>query len=690
MPNRTLAFAYAACAVFATVLAFLLAATAERTLLVLDSPEMVWISANDGTYDTDEVATSVQRVAEEHDTAIGYAILDVHEPDAKAHLYLTVPDPESAQADWAEEYPAFGSDFAIDTHPFSDFGEVGPNGYYLVFGSAEVEQELRAVLAEHGLHEAPGTQTTELWHFFTSGHLFHLLAVALLGSVTAAGAGVLLGARDYGVMRLQGRSYLSILGNDLLKVARLAAIVLPLVALGALAFLGAYNGWNQLGVYTRMSLTFFGILAVPCLLAHAAVLGLVHTTGILPSLKGRLPVRTTNAAIYLVRVPVMVVALTILTSVAAYAQNVRDQEVALDLYEEQGEASFLSLSANYGWSDDEAVDDELGPWLRAADTDGSMVLAVHGHPLPLAPSDAQGPGDEHLEHPLLIVNDTYLAEQEVLSPTGERHGPGEDVRVLVPEGSTVDTDALTEAVRTHWVEASGPPDDTVEVEVRPTAAGQTLFTYAAKRFDDPRPHLPLLREPVVVVLPNGDVFSDSSYVSHMTQGATVFPDPSVVAEYRSQNPEASRYLAMVETLATSARHEHAQHLNVLRNEVFNLVGAAAVLLLTAMAACVVHVRTRAQEIFARHISGWTFASTHRRLLLVEGAIALAFLGWATWDTLRKTAQFSDPLYGGPPGAMPSGAEPFYALGIVLACLAITVAALALFHHRIVREGASQA
>lgn len=690
VPNRTLAFAYSACAVFAAILSFLLAATAERTLFVLEGPEMVWISTNDGKYDTAEVAATVQRITEENDTSIGYAILDIHEPAAKAHLYLAISRPESPQAAWLEEYPAFGRGFTVDTHPFEDFGEVGPNGYYLVFGSEEIAQELRTALAGHGLHEAPGTQITEMWHFFAAGHLFHLLVVALLGTVTAAGAGVLLGTRDYAVMRLQGRSYLAILSGDLIKVARLTAIAFPLVALGTLAFLGAYNGWNQLGLYSWIALSFLGGLTASCLLTHAAVLGLVHTTGVLPSLKGRLPVRTTNAAIYLIRVPVMLVALIILTSVVTYAQNLRDQETALELYEEQGKASFLSLSANYGWSDHEAVDHELGPWLRATDIDGDMVLAVHGHPLQLTPFDPQHPGEGHLEHPLLIVNDTYLAQQEVLSPTGEPHGPGEGVRVLVPEGSTVDTEALAEAVRTQWVQASGTFDGAFEIEVLPTAADQTLFTYSAKRFDDPRPHLPLLHEPVVVVLPNGGVLSDSSYVNHMTQSATIFPDPEVVTEYRDLNPEASRYLAMVETLAISARHEHAEHLNILRSELFNLFGAGTVLLLTAMGACIVHVRTRAQEIFARHISGWSFLATHRRLLAVEGALALGFLSWVMWDTLRRTAMTFDPLYAGPIDAAPTRAEPLYAVVIVLLCLAATLASSALFHRRIVREGASQA
>ncbi len=692
MPNRTLAFAYAACAVFPVLIAFLLATTAERTMYVLEDARLVWISENDGTYDTDAVAASVRQVADDHGTSVGYVIADVNEPFSTAHLYLAVADAGSHHQRWlADGYPAFGRDFTVITHPVEDFGGVGPNGVYLVFGDAASEEALRAALAEHGLHEAAGTQVTQLWHYFTGGHLFNLLVVALLGSATATGAGVLLASRDYGVMRLQGRSYPDILGGDLLKVARLHAIALPVVAAAALVFLGLYNGWNQIGLYTLMALVFLALLTVPCLLVHAAVLGLVHSTGILPALKGRLPVRSTTAAVYLVRVPVLVLTLVVLGGVVGSAQDVRDQRQGLELLEDHGDTSFPSLSANYGWADPEAVDENLGPWLREVDAAGDMILTVHADPGEfLLPETGRPWSPPALDRPVLVVNDTYLAAEEVLSPSGERHGPGNTVRVIVPEHAREHTDDLVDGVTQVWLATNSHRGQTPEVEALAAADGQTLFTYAAKGTSDPQRFLPLVHDPVVIVLPNGAVLSDTDYVNYLTGRSTAFPDPGVVRDFREANPEASRYLSMVETLTVSALRDHHHSLNLLRSETFNLFGAGTVLLLTAMAACVVHVRTRAQEIFARHISGWTFAATHRRLLLVEGGLALAFLGWTTWETFRRTAVFADPLHGGPRELAPSEAEPFYALGVVLVCLVVTVAALSLFHRKIVREGASQA
>jgi hypothetical protein len=120
VPNRTLTFAYVVCAVFAAVIAFLLATTAERTIYVLEDSQLVWISENDGTHDNDEVAASVQRVADDHGTSVGYIITDVNEPSSVVHLYLAVADPASHHQQWLEDgYPSFGRDLTVTTQPMS-------------------------------------------------------------------------------------------------------------------------------------------------------------------------------------------------------------------------------------------------------------------------------------------------------------------------------------------------------------------------------------------------------------------------------------------------------------------------------------------------------------------------------------------------------------------------------------------
>ncbi|KOX24102.1 hypothetical protein [Nocardiopsis sp. NRRL B-16309] len=690
MPRRIIVFAHAALLFLASLIAFLFCAGVETTLqLPAERSASVWIVDNDGTHDIDAVAATVRRFSEDHDAAVGFVARDASDLAMQTHVYLAAPDPDSREARWLTDgYPSFNPGYTVDVHPLEEFADIGPNGYYFVFGAPEsAAAALEEALGVHGLSTAPGSTATELWHFFAGGHMLNLAVIALLVVASATAAGVLLASRDYAVLRLNGHSYGRILLADLAGIGRLWALLLPAATVAVLALLGLYNGWDQLWFFTRIALTCAALLAAAAVAVHALTLSLVHATAILPALRGRVPVRGTLAALYLVRVPVLVLALTLIGTVVSTAQTVRDQAVALELFTEHGDTSHLSLSPHYGWVDEDdfaALDATVGPWLRETDRRGEMVLAIR-----LSPEEWSRPTADAPDGEALVVNDTYLAEQRVTAPDGSRYGPDDGVRVLLPESRAADEDAVTEHVR-GWLDMVSGDADPPPVSVLPSADGQTLFTYGS-RSTGPSPFLPQVTDPVVVALPNGGVLSDTSYANHLTSRATVFPDPSVPMAFRAENPDAARYIIAVETLTTTARHDLDVHRTILRSELFNLVGVGAVLMVTAIGACLVYVRTRAQHIFVRHISGWTFAATHRRLLLAEAGIAAAFAGWATVDTFAALAAQNDPTGYTPPGqALATGAEPFYALGIALASLAITVAALAHFHRRIVREGASQA
>lgn len=689
MPNRTIAFAHTAFLLLAALIAALLLATWELSLPTAQHSAVVWIVEDDGTSDGGRVAETVERVADEQGVAIGFTVPDVRTPESLSHLYLAVGDPDSRYADWLTEgYPSFNPATELRVHPMGGLAERSPRGYYLVFGPPENARVLTDALAEHGLRPNAGGSEARLWQSFLGGPLFNVLALALLVGVTAVGAGVLLGSRDYAVQRLLGRSYGRILLRDLGQVARLWGAALPGVALVALACLGLYNGWNQLGFVSLIALVLAGVFAAVALAVHAAVLGLVHTTAILPAIKGRIPVRTTRAGAYLVRVPVLVLVLAVLGSVVHLAQTTREQHASLEVFARTGQTSHIALNGSIGFDAPETADSLLGPWLRRADREGRVVIADQHAPEAVVPVGSERPGFD-----VLVVNDTYLAEQEIVSPSGERYGPassGDRVRVLLPESHASHREDVERAMP-EWLRLqNGGEESGARAEVLPTADGQTVFTYGSS---DPfgQEELPFLRDPVVIALPNGAVLSDSTYVTYMTHEAVLFPDPDVVERAREADPRMAEYVNAVQPILNKAAGAYAADLTLLRIEAFNLVAATAVLLLAGIASCVIHVRTRAQTVFARHISGWGFVATHRRFLTVEAGISLGFVGWAAWDSLTTLRALRDPARHVPPELVPTtGLEPLYAVAIAATGFALTLGALAFFHRRIVREGSSQA
>src|SRR5699024_12698557 len=100
---------------------------------------------------------------------------------------------------------------------------------------------------------------------------------------------------------------------------------------------------------------------------------------------------------------------------------------------------------------------------------------------------------------------------------------------------------------------------------------------------------------------------------------------------------------------------------------------------------------RGHAILPRHLSGWTFPAIHRRCLLLEVAVALGVTSWATWDTLLTLKAMKDPAMHVPPSLVPTtGAEPFHAITITVAGLALTLGALVVFHRSTVRAEAARA
>lgn len=689
MLHRSITFIHICLLLLSAALSFFTVRAMEE-VIVSDYSALLWVVEDDGSSDVGQVVEAVETLARDEGVTVAFETPDLHDPGSVRHLYLAVGDESSQTAHWIDEgYPSFGHTMHTEVHPFADLAETDPRGFYLVFGPEEDVYLLQDALAELGMGGSAQVDSQNLhWDdFLFKGDLRTTFVVALLCTVTVVGSGVLLGARSYGVLRLNGHSYARILARDLIQLARLWAMAAPLLAFGVLAFLYLYNGLTQLALFAGVAVSVLAIFAAVALTAHALTLALLHTTDILAALKGRIPARSATWAAYAVRVPALVFVLTIIAAVVASANNVRLQQKSFDDFSQAGEASRIMLKGSVDFDEmDTVMEPVVGQWLRQADTEGQVVLTAQ------EPSDYLMPrGVPRPDFETLVVNDTYLAHQEILSPDGERYGAEDSVRILLPESLSDFESDLREGTR-QWLEfASGSDSDLeIEIQVLPTTDGQRVFTYGS---DEPERlnNRPYLENPVIIALPNGAVLSDAQYFSSATDAAIVFPEPEAVEASIAQ-PPLSIYVNGVQMVATSAADHHQELVRTLRLESFNLAASTAVLFMTGIAVCLIHARTHAQTIFARHISGWSFAAIHRRLLAVEGLIALVFTGWATWDTTATLRRREDPTIPllTVEDVPTTGVEPLLALGIAVTGLGLVIAVLAFFHHRIVREGASQA
>ncbi|MFH8463926.1 bacteriocin-associated integral membrane family protein [Streptomyces sp. NPDC017991] len=696
MLHRGVKFAHAVILAFSALFSFLFLKSFEDQW-VLGHEAVAQVTESRDTSSGRVIEQAIEAFARDHDVTVGRQELDLEHPDRSRDLYLT---PTGPRADWLEGgYPAFSPGQATTTRPLADISERDPRGLYYLFGDPDAVGPFLELLEQHGLtawHAQPASPD-QLSYAYGGSALAGSLVVVALVCVTMTGAGVLLSAKSYGVLRLQGMSLPAILARDLRRLARFWTVALAVVAVAATGLLAWYNHLAWFGLFALLTTATAAAFTALVLAVHAATLALTARTGILAALKGEIPARSTAVAAYLVRVPALLLALGIAAAVLQAGQDLARREDSLGVYEKAGNASSIRLNGSLGAPDAlKELEAKVGPWLRAADVDGQIILAGHKD---LARSrDARGiPADD-----LMVANETFLEQQKILAPDGHRYPAtsGGDGRILllVPEHLASFTDRLT-ALVPGLLSPSDPGRITPgQIDVRPTADGQKIFTYNARGTreagQDQLSDDSFFTDPVVIVVPNGtDHISDKGYTAYASQRGIVFPDPADITdgiEARELRDEVVGISPVAADAAQAIRDITADF----RLRLFNLAIALMVLLVTGIGVVIVHTRKNAQRIFARHLHGWTFTTTHRSLLAVEAAIVALLVSWLPY----QVHQYNQGLEQYEAMGIPAPRDPMTVTGqdltviagLVAVEIATTLAVLALFHRRIVKEGSTEA
>jgi hypothetical protein len=700
MLHRGIKFVHIAVLSFAAVLAFLFVRELDEDG-VLGNSAVIFVYDSEDSASGAQVARSIASFAEEHGVTVAREVPDLREPDGRRHLYMAAGgDPSGAGAWLNEGYPAFSSNITTDVHPIADIGQRDPRGHYYVFGPPEAADSLVAEFSDLGLRADVSHPLSygELATAYSNSVMYWSFWVIALAAVTLTGASVLLSARTYGILRLQGFSLVDLLVRDLRQLLAPWAVALGAVTAVALTFLGFYNGFAWLSLFAALAAVLAGVLLLLVLAAHAAVIALTFKVDVLRAVKGALPARAASVGVYLVRIPALLLALSAATDVAAVGRDMETRQENRAAYAEAGDAVTIRLNGGLS-GEKERVIEEIGPWLRRADSNGEVVLAGRRDLQSLAPGSHLPSGE------VLVVNETFLAEQPVLDPTGQRYTPvarngkaakADRVRLIVPESLRTHEAALTTAVT--GVLASDF-DPRTQLETLPAKSGQRIFTYnpgnqvynAAHSQKEDRS---LVRDPVLVVVPNGSHFvSDDGYTTFAAQEGIVFPDPDDVVR-AIQGNRLGVYVVALRPVAQNSALKMREVVTEFRVQLFNLALTVTVLLIAGVGICVIYARKNSQAIFAQHINGWRYVATHRFILGVEAAIAFLLATRVPFETWMRNKDLERIAASGAPLSRPLVELTGLDLGIIAGLVAVefgaVLLALAVFHGRIVREGATEA
>ncbi|MFF0448588.1 hypothetical protein ACFYT4_19610 [Streptomyces sp. NPDC004609] len=306
------------------------------------------------------------------------------------------------------------------------------------------------------------------------------------------------------------------------------------------------------------------------------------------------------------------------------------------------------------------------------------------------------------------MNDTFLAKQPVLDPTGRRYTPvprdgkapdSHPVRLILPESLGRQAAAITEAI--PYVLSSSFNRHTQLVTLR-AKSGQRLFAYnpgnqVYNAAHSPKEDRSLVRDPVLVVVPNGSKFlSDDRYTALATQEGVVFPNPDDVLSVIEADKanKLQTYVTAVRPVAQNFALKLRDAVNEFRLQLFNLVLAVTVLLIAGVGVCIIYSRKNAQAIFVQHISGWRYVVTHRFILSVEVALAVLLATRVPFETWLQNQELEKVAASGTPLLHPLVHLTELDLGIIAGLVAVELGAvllaLAVFHRHIVREGVTEA
>lgn len=698
MRHRGVKIVYAGMLVVSVLLAFLVLDDLDHEP-TLGETAKIWIQDTRGATDGAQTAQMIVSFARTHHVSVVREVQDFRNPDGLLHLYIATGDPGSAPAAWLQNgFSSFGRGVRVETHPFGQIGDRDPRGVYHVYGSGDAPEALRAEFARLGLtgdlvRPAGLGERIRRYELPPLGPAF---LVTALGVMLTVGASVLLSAKGYGVLRLQGWSVLSMFGRDLRRLGAFGLIAAASVAAVTLVVLGLYNGFARLGLFAMVAGGLAAVLSILALITHLGALVLVTRIGVLRGLKGEVAPGPAMAGAYLVRIGAALLVFAVGGTALTFGQDVARRQHSHKYFAALGDATYIGLPGSRTPDAAKEMEQRVGRWLRRADQRG-QVIAVYRWPLEQfgSPRARVPQGD------LLFVNDTFLAEQPILAPSGKRYGadPRGRVRVIVPQRLRRYADVITKNVP-GWI---SPGDDGEQVRragVDQVSAGdgQTVFTFGARPPAGPDSDGPdqtllgrsLVRDPVLVDIPNGShLTSNHDYTAMATHHGIIFKNPSNVLPAIGRDlPKED--IADMTPAAQSAADGYAHALHQLRISLLSLTAALAVLFITGTGVCVIYARKNTQAIFAKHINGWSFWMMHRRLFVLDALVAaglLAWVAWHSWTKITAREQFTD-MGVPPPPSLPRADwwQLASAAGVAVLATTLLVAALGLAHRRIIKEG----
>ncbi|RQX03860.1 bacteriocin-associated integral membrane family protein [Micromonospora inaquosa] len=641
MLHKGLKFAYVLAMIASAVMAFIVFRNFDEDTMAGRS-FAISVDESPRAAESARVAAMIEAFAADRQINVGRQYFDPRD-QSRGRIYLAVGSQNAESTRWLiHGYPAFSREAKVDLKPYREIMSAGPNGQYYVYGSERDAADLLAEFNSLGYEGRvePLFSRNTLEYFGHGPVILCFILVSLIVILTVATA-VVLNAKSYGVQRLQGQPFYTILGRDLRQLAAFGAIAALVVTAGTMVCLYAYNGLNQISTYALIAASFMAFYLLPALGTHVVTLAFAHRALIQDAIKGELTAGWAITGGYILRIASVALILSVAAATIGTGLALSEHRARSDVWAKMGDAYFLRLSgAPLNREQEIAIEHGIGRWIREADSRNEVSLAWH---FPAEQSKISGPA----RRDTIVVNNKYLLKHEILDSTGSRVMPdsGDTIRILVPQRLATESPDIAIAV-SNWaasMRTSKTAGETPSVKVDLLRDEQSLLPYARSSGE----HDTLITDPILVVVTGASsgVIADSEYMSAASRGEVLVEDPDKAV--RDLTDEGiGPYVLGFSPFAEDAADKYRDVKREFGLQVSNLVAAIAVLLGTAMAVSIAYCRRQAQTLFVKYIAGWSFLRTHTWILVGESALALVLVLWTWHRTLVVKEMYEQP--GAPP------------------------------------------
>ncbi len=620
MVHKIIGFVHFVIAVFSVLLALGFMSASDE--IVLQGADMnLTVGGDVQNVDMRAASAFIQSAALEHQGNIARLVPDLRNPTSHRNLYLAVGASSASSASWIEKgYPDFTRSMTTTVQPFAKISSLDVRGQYVVFGSSSLEQAVITGLQGMGLEVSTASVSpleTFKWFLSTSGLGNSYMVLALI-VIVSAGAGVILNARSYAIQRLQGGSYWTSLGRDLIALARFTTPIYAGLAVITLVALYFYNSLHQVAGFAWFAALVAASLSTAALLTHGGVLLLAWRVPLIAAVKGQIPAKSTLGAVYVVKIVASFLAFGIVSATLVLGGQVLGQQESKAVWAANSDLSMLQFKTNLSQEEFMQHGQLFGQAARKADRDGTVVFAQMFPFEALQSYDPNGSVAPVSGPPVVYVNSTYLKRETVLDAQGQRILPSDTVRLLVPNSLKPELEKISETV-SFSIGVDRPVKETVLI-----ADDQRINAFSS--FDGIQADTSFPNAVVLAVPSGGTWMPDGDYYAYATSGGLLFTDPEDMIA-RTDQAGASGFVTGFRPAALDASATFQKDAAAFRNHLFSIGAALLVLLVTSLGAALVYTRKNAQRIFVSFIHGWQSWQVNAWLLAVESAAAIALIGY---------------------------------------------------------------